>query len=260
MKVEGLIHPIEVDENYTIIVGEMRYRAAKSLGWSEINANIYKGSITPYERLRRQMAENLQQSGAKGGGQPMNSIDTAKAWAKLYELKTGKDWRPGHQSREEVYGIIKSIAEEVGVLDDTIHEHLSLLEQPDYIIKDLLKGRPRTFYREAETLPEKIGEIEIRESIKKGISEGRIQARDEITRLRRTLATKPEKAGVEMARIFDKQSTDANKILDRALELQIVLKNATPDKWTPVDKTTVKDMLRSTSGTIRQFLGELNKD
>lgn len=53
------------------------------------------------------MAENLQQSGAKGGGQSMNSIDTAKAWIRLYKLKFGVDYPPGGLSHKETYGKIK---------------------------------------------------------------------------------------------------------------------------------------------------------
>ena len=259
MKVEGLIHPIEVDKKYMIIVGEMRYRAAKLLDWSEIEANVYKGDITPYERLRRQMAENLQQSGAKGGGNPMNPIDTAKAWAMLYRLKIGKDYKPGLQSREEIYGKFKDIAEEVGVERETVYEHLRLLEQPSYVIEDLLKGRPRTFYREAERLPKEIKGVEIREPIKKAISEGKIESRGDIIRLQRTLSVKPEKAEIEMGRILDRQRKDVNKILNESYELQLAMSNSTPENWDEADKVMVGRVLGSVSGTIRQFLGELNR-
>lgn len=267
MKVEGLIHPIEVDKDYMIIVGEMRYRAAKSLGWKEIAANVHKADITPYERLRRQMAENLQQSGAKGGGQPMNAIDTAKAWAKLYELKTGKGYTPGEHpffekqtaGGEQMIGVFLTIAEEVGVPKVTVWEHLKLLEQPKYVIEDLTKGRPRTFYREAERLPKEIKGIEVREPIKKAISEGKIENREDIRRLARTLRYKPEKVEVEMLRIMDKQSEDANKVLNTAMELQVALDTATPDEWTKADRVMAGKALGSVSGTIRNFVGKLNK-
>src|SRR3990172_10160593 len=175
LKTEGLIHPIEVDKDYMIIEGEMRNRAATLLGWTEIEANIYPRELTAYERLRRQMSENLQESGAKGGGQPMNAIDTANGWARLYELKFGKDYRPGRLSHEQVYGEIKPIIEEVGVDYDTVWQHLSLLAKPSYIIESMVKpveefGNkpiPRTFYREADRATE-----EWQEPLEKAISEG----------------------------------------------------------------------------------------
>lgn len=86
----------------------------------------------------------------------MNAIDTAKGYMKLYELRTHKDWWPGHQSHEEAYGVIKGIAEEVGVRVDTIHEYLQMLNEPAYVVEDLLAGRPRT-YREVYGVPKQSG-------------------------------------------------------------------------------------------------------
>ena len=262
LKTEGLIHPIEVDKDYMIIVGEMRYRAATLLGWTEIEANIYPRELTPYERLRRQMSENLQQSGAKGGGQPMNAVDTAKAWAKLYELKFGKHWSPGNQSREEVYGKFKEIYEEVGVDRHTVYEHIHLLEHPSYIIDSMVKpikefGNkpiPRTFYREADKATE-----EWKEPLQKAISEGKVKRRDDIIRFANITKTKPDKAEIEFLRITEQQNLEANRILSRAVELSLALANSHPENFSPQDKTMIKLQLESTQETIKEFLSKTRR-
>lgn len=257
LKTEGLIHPIEVDSNYRVIVGELRYRAAKSLGWKEIRATVNTEKLTPYIKLRRQMAENLQQSGAKGGGQPMNAIDTAKAWAQLYKLKFGKDYSPGELSHQEIYGKIKPIVEEVGVPYETVWQHLKLLEQPSYVVESMTRKKkpiPRTFYREAERATEKW-----QEPLKQAIASGKIINREDVTRFARVTRTKPEKAEIELLRITQRQSQDANRILNRAVELGLALKNSDPSKFSKADREMVHLQLNSITGGIRTFIGRLKK-
>lgn len=252
LKVEGLIHPIEVDANYVVIVGEIRVRAARSLGWKTIRASINDRSLLPYERLRRQMAENLQQSGTKGGGHPMNPVDTAKALRLLYKLKTGKDSPAGELSREETYGKFKEIIEEVGISKTTVWEYLTILDQPKYVLEDIERGRPRTLYREADRVSERY-----REPIKKAISEGKIENRDDIRRFKDIERIKPTKAEIEFLRITQQQSEDANRILSLAVELGFALTNAEPEKFSPQDKKMVHLQLNSTTGAIRNFIGKL---
>src|SRR3990167_6965881 len=215
LAVEGLIHPIEVDSAYMIIVGEMRYRAAKLLKWQEITAIVNNDAIPPYERLRRQMAENLQQSGAKGGGQAMNTIDTARAWARLYKLKTGKGYVAATQSYniDGMPGPLLEIAHEVGVDKHTVWAYLKLLTEPKYVIDDLLKGRSRTYYEDARKAP-----IEVREQIKKKISKGQYNTRDEIRQETALLKSEPDLAVAELQRNKAKEGPKINRILNKIVE------------------------------------------
>jgi hypothetical protein len=263
LKVEGLIHPIEVDKNFTIVVGELRFRAAKSLGWKEIKATINDKPLPPYERLRRQMAENLQQSGAQGGGQPMNAIDTAKAWARLYELKTGKTYSPGEQVIRDpktgawLEGQFKTIADEVGVDKVSVWEYLKLLEQPNYIIESIARKVnpvPRTYYREAERTPEAY-----REKVKVAIAEGKIQNREDIVRFAKLAKAKPTMAEVEFLRLTAKQNADANRVLNRSVELELVLNHCEPNKFSRQDKFMITGQLTATLNSIKIFLTKMNE-
>ena len=76
----GIIQPIVVREDgdqFEIIAGERRFRAAKSLGWEEIPAIIKNLSDT--ETASVALIENLQR-------EELTPIEEAMAYAKLLEL------------------------------------------------------------------------------------------------------------------------------------------------------------------------------
>lgn len=70
-----IIVPIEIDENYRIILGERRWRAAKLVGIKKIPCIIKKG-LTKAEKLGRQCIEDVQR-------EDIPLIEKAKAWKKL---------------------------------------------------------------------------------------------------------------------------------------------------------------------------------
>lgn len=78
---DGLLQPIVVRENgeeqYEIIAGERRYRAAKSLGWSTIPAIVK--DMDDDQAASLALIENLQR-------EDLNPIDEAKAYSNLMEL------------------------------------------------------------------------------------------------------------------------------------------------------------------------------
>lgn len=265
LKVEGLIHPIELDKDYKIIVGELRYRAAKSLGWKTMRATIYEEDLTPYQRLRRQLAENLQQSGSKRGGNPMNPIDTAKALAKLYELKTGKpisDYERGQMRNEKgrFMGSMKDddfaiVVEEVGINFRTALSYVGLLNEPDYVIESLIRKNPvpRTYYVEAN----KISDDEWSRRFKKAIAEGKIENREDVKRFANVVKKYPELAEIELYRISRKQSEDVNKVLNKIIELRFALKDLDTDKLEGQDRGMLLSQLRSIYGSIRTNIGSI---
>ncbi len=75
----GLIQPIEVDEDYQIIVGERRWRAAKIAGLKKISAIVRK-CVSDSERLQLQLIEDVQD-------EALNPIDRAKSWEKLKNVE-----------------------------------------------------------------------------------------------------------------------------------------------------------------------------
>jgi ParB family chromosome partitioning protein len=70
MITEGLINPIEIDENNVIVTGEMRWRACMAAGQEVIKCRVVK--VAGRDRYKRQVIENIHNN-------TMNSWDTAKA-------------------------------------------------------------------------------------------------------------------------------------------------------------------------------------
>ncbi|MDF7639720.1 nucleoid occlusion protein [Lactobacillus sp. ESL0791] len=77
---EGLLQPIiirELGDNYEIVAGERRYRAAKSLGWKTIPAIV--NNMGNEQAASLALVENLQR-------EDLNPIDEAQAYDNLLKL------------------------------------------------------------------------------------------------------------------------------------------------------------------------------
>ena len=75
IKAEGIINPIEVDENYVIITGEHRWRAALKLKLKTVPVKIFSIS-DPFDRFVRQVAENSNQD-------VMTPMESARAISRI---------------------------------------------------------------------------------------------------------------------------------------------------------------------------------
>jgi ParB family chromosome partitioning protein len=205
IKQEGIINPIEIDETGMIITGECRYRSAVLLGWEKVPVNVNRGKLSEYERLRRQMAENIHQSGDRST--VMNPMDMAKGFEKLLKLQgRNKD--------------IKELAKEIGIRRDTIGEYLEILEEPVFIQKAIYAGLPRTYIREANFAPEGL-----REGLKKKMAEGNIANREEVRREIQLARKIPALARINLERQEAKESMEVNKILNMVASLALALQD-----------------------------------
>ncbi len=176
IQTEGIINPVELDKTYTIITGEMRYRAAKLAGLKTIPCKII--SIDKEERYRRQVIENLH-------NQNMNDWDTAKALEKLL-LRPGRNKGKGHWNDEG----ISQLARELGIKIDYVREHLKILERPAKL-QALVKENsiPYTMLRALDATPE-----EFKPTMEKKILRGEFQTRDSALEVSKALNRNPEKA------------------------------------------------------------------
>jgi len=76
MRLVGLIHPIVVDEQ-GLVAGECRIRAARSLGWTDIDATL-RSDLEPWEREVIELEENLRR-------QDLTYVEDVKAKKRLHE-------------------------------------------------------------------------------------------------------------------------------------------------------------------------------
>jgi ParB family transcriptional regulator, chromosome partitioning protein len=120
MDKRGLICPIAVfksgEDDYTIIAGERRYRAALELKWDSIDCRIWPAETTPQEVEMLALIENTQR-------QDLNPIERAKGYQRLAE-----EFKMSHDE----------IAQAMGMSNNSVvSRHIALLEMPQEI-QDLL--------------------------------------------------------------------------------------------------------------------------
>ena len=287
---EGFIHPIEISSDMRIVVGECRWRAAKQAGFTEIPVIINANPLTPYQRLRRQISENMMQSGADKT-EMMNPTDTAKGLARLLILKAynkSKDVQPGGASpsvdkfdalkfkddtrlyqaissynnkelieiynsipHETRYGLIKEVCKETGISDNKVRELLDILDQPEFVIVDIQEGRPRTYYREADR-----AQGEIKETIKKKIAAGDYASRGEISQDVAIAKKTPDLAVFELERQKSKESTKTNRILNGIVHLALALEAQPMENIEEKEKSIVTKQLEYIKKEIETYLSK----
>src|SRR5699024_4210267 len=113
LQTHGMIQPIVVrqktDEQYEIIAGERRLRAAKLLGWETISAIVRNMSDT--ETASVALIENIQR-------EELSVIEEAKAYSQLIQM---------HSLTQE------ALAQRLGKSQSTIANRLRLLTLPEEI-------------------------------------------------------------------------------------------------------------------------------
>lgn len=118
---DGLLQPIVVRENgedqYEIIAGERRYRAAKSLNWETIPAIV--NNMNDDQAASLALIENLQR-------EDLNPIDEAKAYTNLMKLNDLTQ---------------TALAKDMGKSQSYVANKLRLLKLDDDVQKALVEGK-----------------------------------------------------------------------------------------------------------------------
>lgn len=236
MQQNGLINPIEVDGEHMIITGERRWRAAKYNKWETVRVIVNKTPLTEYNRLLRQLAENMHRSGSADSA--MNPVDVARAYARLIFLKTGKHY---YELRKEnrYIEVTKDLAIEVGVTTATVRDNIDILDQPEPVMNAIALGIPRTYFQEAREGTGVFGK-----QITDKIINGDYISRDEIRQDTRVVQILPDLAKVQLERIRSLESTQTNKVLNSIVILALALQNNPLPKINPREKEIVKKQLQ----------------
>jgi len=161
MKEEGLIQPIIVrtvsspmsnvssqdlgretrdsEQTYELIAGERRLRAAKLIGWTEIDA-IIRNNVNDQDAAIDGLIENLQRV-------DLNPLERAQGYQQLADMGFTQD----------------QIAQKVGVRDrDTVYRYLALLGLPPEIQSMLPRGSiTETHTRSIRQISDKAQQIKL---------------------------------------------------------------------------------------------------
>src|SRR3990167_8330167 len=133
-------------------------------------------------------------------------------------INTGKDVVSDTISQTDKYGIIKEIAKEIGVMPQTIGDYLRLLEQPEFVQRDIAKGRPRTYFEQARSIVP-----EFKEEILKRITKGEFKSRPALVEMMRTIKRAPDLARIQLANKLTTDNASTNRILNGIARLGLAL-------------------------------------
>jgi len=146
---DGVIQPIEVTEitrnQYMIVHGERRWRAARMVGLETIPAVVRRSDYDGATRLVRQLVENIQR-------EDLNDIDRAAGLLRLKEVMQGEmdtaltepppigeeAARPSPWSRTVTWA---KVGKRLGYTRQRIHQLIRLLDLPNDIKEDVRQGK-----------------------------------------------------------------------------------------------------------------------
>lgn len=193
---EGIINPIEVDKNYIIITGEMRWRSAKEAGLKTMPCRIIE--IAEQDRYRRQVIENIHHN-------TMTDWDTAKALQRLLmapDIKSSPN-DTGHAT----------LARMLGIRHQAVAKFLGVLKDPEVIQKSVREGKINaSLAEEMRPVP-----AEFKEKLLNQILADKYKTRDDVREVIRALKRNPEfgdkiLAAKTLKEIFRISPTAAQKI------------------------------------------------
>lgn len=143
----GLLNPISINEDRTLIAGLHRLEAAKLLNWTEIDC-----TICDIDSTRAELAE-IDENVIR---QPLSDMELNRALTRRKELyealhpETIARNRPGHVSNHQgssdklspesrVKSFVEDTAEKLGVSTRTVERHLYLAEHLTPKVNEILK-------------------------------------------------------------------------------------------------------------------------
>jgi ParB family chromosome partitioning protein len=211
IKNQGVIHPIEIDENNTIICGERRWRAAKLAGLKTIPVTIKKG-LTPFQKLQRQYIENAQH-------RDLNIVEKGRAFKNMMKLKKTeflKDRDEKHKSDYHSKGI-KELAEELGESSWTIREAMTLAEEEKTITNAIEKEEiPYSHV----IIANKVDDEDLKEKIKEKILKNDFSNREILKDTVDWINKSPEYAKV----LMNKSGEDLKNAIDKLRDTELITK------------------------------------
>lgn len=196
IKSEGVINPIEIDDNNIIITGERRWRAAKMAGLTVVPCFVNKIS-PPRERFKHQLSENIHHN-------TMSDLDTAMALDKVlkdYGLVSPGDSKTGSGGRNDKG--VSWLSEELGKSRGYIDEKLELLGETEEFKKAVEeKEVTPTMVRAIKRTPDKF-----KNAMRNKILKKEFGSRDVALEMAEALEERPDKAKELFRQDYSKMNT-----------------------------------------------------
>lgn len=147
IKTEGIINPIEVDKDFVIVTGEMRWRSAKKAGLETVPVKVI--TISSEERFRRQVIENVHHN-------TMTEEDTAKAVKHLLDdlqPRTARMAKRLQGGGTEIKGTAY-LSEMIGKSESWVKDRMDFLKTSNAFRKAVRGGLSPRYMRSINVVPE----------------------------------------------------------------------------------------------------------
>ncbi len=208
IKKQGVIHPIEIDENNMIICGERRWRASLIAGLKTIPCTVKRG-LTDFEKLQRQYIENAQH-------RDLNIVEKGRAFKNMLvhkkkDLLLKRDDK--HKSDYHSKGI-KELADQIGETSWTIREAVCLIDEEKIITEAIENAKiPYTHIIQAN----KIQDESLKKKVKEKILDNDFPSREILKETIELLNEHPEYTKNILSKKGDDIKEELNKIIDADL-------------------------------------------
>ena len=125
IKTRGVIEPVVITQDYTIVSGHQRVRACKELGIQKINCEIHNYNSED-EVLQDLIETNIRQRGDVGGSAKKIGI-RIKELERIYSIKQGGD---RFRAKENNFPLVsqQDIADKLGITVQTLRNYKKLTE------------------------------------------------------------------------------------------------------------------------------------
>ena len=182
----GMMNPITVTADHTLIAGLHRLEAAKRLGWTEIEC-----SISDMDALHTELAE-IDENVIRTGLSDLELSELLARRKKIYETlhpATIARNLPGHASNYESSGdkltgeekpFSQDTAEKMGVSPRTVERHVQIAENLTPEAKEILHGTDKKITKQDLTKLSRLEPGQQNEAAKR-LTEGTIKSVDEYT-------------------------------------------------------------------------------
>lgn len=217
----GMMNPITVDADYTLVAGLHRLEAAKLLGWTDVECTVCE-----LDRLHAELAE-IDENVVRTGLTNLELSELLARRKKIYETlhpSTIARNLPGHASNYESLSdklsgeekpFSQDTAEKMGVSPRTVERHVQIAENLTPEAKDILHGTDKKITKQNLTKLSRLGPEQQRSAAKQ-LAEGMIKSVDEYT-AGRTTATQGDNyycTGAFIVDSFSQQSDVLSRVPD----------------------------------------------
>lgn len=182
----GMMNPITVDADYTLVAGLHRLEAAKLLGWKEVEC-----AVCELDSLHAELAE-IDENVIRTGLSDLELSELLTRRKKIYETlhpATIARNLPGHASNYESSSdkltreekpFSQDTAEKLGVSPRTVERHVQIGENLTTEAKEILRGTDRKVTKQNLTKLSRLKPEQQMEAAKQ-LTEGTIKSVDEFT-------------------------------------------------------------------------------